>query len=83
AGEQLDRFARMPMIRTLLRSMAIPARLGGVADLHAFLEKGRNTFVGVPNVAQFLDDMEERMTAVCYRVFEEDLAVLEEAPLAA
>ncbi len=83
AGERLDRFAHLPMIRTLLRSMKLPARLGGVADLHAFLEKGLDTFVGLPDVHEFLDVMEQRMTEVFYRVFEEDVAKLEEAPLAA
>ena len=82
-GERLDRFAHLPMIRTLLHSMKIPARLGGVADLHAFLEKGLDTFVGVPDVHEFLDVMEQRMTDVFYRVFEEDVANLEQAPLAA
>ena len=83
AGEQLDHFAHLPMIRTLLHSMKLPARLGGVGDLHAFLEKGLDTFVGVPDVHEFLDVMEGRMTDVFYRVFEEDLEVLEDTPLAA
>ena len=83
AGEQLDHFAHLPMIRTLLHSMKIPARLGGVGDLHAFLEKGLDTFVGVPDIREFLDVMEGRMTEVFYRVFEETPDVLEDAPLAA
>ena len=83
AGEQLNRFAHLPMIRTLLHSMKIPARLGGVGDLHAFLEKGLDTFLGVPDVDEFLDVMEERMTRIFHRVFVEDLADLDEAPLAA
>ena len=83
AGERLDRFARLPMIRTLLHSMKLPARLGGVGDLHAFLEKGLDTFVGLPDIHEFLDVMEQRMTEVFYRVFEEDVAELEETPLAA
>lgn len=83
AGEQLDHFAHLPMIRTLLHSMKLPARLGGVGDLHAFLEKGLETFVGVPDIQEFLDVMEDRMTEVFYRVFEEELEALEDTPLAA
>lgn len=83
AGESLDRFARAPMVHSLLRSMALPAKAAGLGDLHAFLDKGLRTFVGVRDIDRFLDVMEERMTAVFFRVFAENLDLLDGSALAA
>jgi len=70
AGEALDHFAHLPLIRGIAHSMRIPARLAGFGDLQAFLEKGLDTFLDVPDVDEFLDIMEERMTDVFRRVLE-------------
>ena len=81
AGEALDRFAHLPLISGIAHSMRIPARLAGFGDLQAFLEKGLDTFLGVPDVEEFLDVVEERMTAIFQRVLEEDPGRLETTAL--
>lgn len=70
AGEALDHFAHLPLIRGIAHSMRIPARLAGFGDLQSFLEKGLDTFLGVPDVDEFLDIMEDRMTDIFRRVLE-------------
>lgn len=82
AGEALDRFARLPMIHGIAHSMRIPARLAGFGDLQAFLEKGLDTFLGVPDVDEFLDLMEERMAVVFQRVLEAEPGQLETTAIA-
>lgn len=81
AGEALAHIVEMPMIRSLMRSMRLPARLAGFGDLQAFLEKGFHTFVAVPDVPEFLDVMEHRMTKVFYRVFEASESDLHAGPI--
>ena len=81
AGESLDRFAHLPLIGGLLRSMRIPARVAGFGDLQAFLEKGFDTFHAVPDVVEFLDVMETRMTRIFRRVFDEAPEALGTTPV--
>lgn len=69
AGLSLERIVHLPMIRPLLRTMRGPARIAGVADLQAFLEKGFETFRGLDDVPEFLEIIETRMAAVFHRVF--------------
>lgn len=77
AGLSLERIVAMPMIRPMLRAMRGPAKLAGVADLQAFLEKGFETFVALDDVHAFLEILEERMEAVFRRVFLADEAELD------
>lgn len=77
AGRALDRFAHLPFVRGISRSMRMPARLAGFGDLQAFLEKGLDTFLGVADVEEFLDLMEARITAVFRRVLEADPDLLD------
>jgi hypothetical protein len=81
AGIALDRFAHLPLIRGIAHSMRIPARLAGFSDLQAFLEKGLDTFLGLEDVGEFLDALEDRMTEVFHRVFEADPGILETTPV--
>ena len=81
AGKALNRFAHLPLIRAILHSMRMPARLAGFGDLQAFLEKGLDTFLGVADVDEFLDLMEHRMTAVFHRVLEAEPGLLETSPI--
>ena len=76
-GKALDRFAHLPLIRGIAHSMRIPARLAGFGDLQSFLEKGLDTFLGVADVDEFLDIMEERMTDIFQRILEADPDLLE------
>ncbi len=82
AGESLQHIVRVPMIHTTLKAMRLPARLAGVADLQAFLEKGFVTFVQLDDVPVFLDTLEARMTAVFRRVFEAPEHELAHEPIA-
>ena len=70
------------MIHGIAHSMRIPARLAGFGDLQAFLEKGLDTFLGVPDVDEFLDLMEERMAVVFQRVLEAEPGQLETTAIA-
>lgn len=81
AGESLERVIRVPMIGSLLRTMRLPARLAGVADLQAFLEKGFTTVTAVDDVHEFLDAMEQRMTDVFRHVFVAPEQNLSSAPI--
>ena len=78
AGETLAGIVRLPMIRSLLRTMRMPARLAGVVDLHLFLERGFDTFTGLDDVDGFLDTMQSRMSEVFWRVFKTPLAQLDD-----
>ena len=82
AGMSLERIVAMPMITPLLKSMRGPARLAGVGDLQAFLEKGLATFRGVEDIHEFLELLEDRMETVFRRVFLEDVEALSGAPIA-
>ena len=83
AGLSLERIVQLPMIRPLLRTMRGPARLAGVADLQAFLEKGFETFRDVDDVPEFLEIIETRMAAVFHRVFIADPDTLSTTPIGA
>ncbi|MEN7341307.1 MAG: hypothetical protein AAAFM81_00135 [Pseudomonadota bacterium] len=78
AGETLAGIVRLPMIKSLLRTMRVPARLAGVVDLHQFLERGYDTFTGLDDVQEFLDTMQSRMTEVFWRVFKTPLSQLDD-----
>lgn len=79
AGESLAKIVKVPMIRSLLRSMRLPARMAGVTDLQVFLEKGFDTFIALDDVEQFLDTMEAQMREIFGRVFNVPLSALEDA----
>lgn len=81
AGLALERIVALPMISPLLRSMRGPARLAGVGDLQAFLEKGLRTFRAVPDVHVFVESLEARMSEVFARVFAADLETLSMQPI--
>lgn len=78
----LERIVAMPMIAPLLKSMRGPARLAGVGDLQAFLEKGLTTFREVDDVHEFLELLERRMATVFQRVFLADVDTLSTSPIA-
>lgn len=82
AGLSLERIVALPMIAPLLKSMRGPARLAGVGDLQAFLEKGLTTFKQVDDIHAFLEVLEQRMEDVFRRIFLEDIDALSTAPIA-
>ena len=73
-GESLSRVIRIPMIGVTLRAMRSPARLAGFGDLQEFLETGYQTFHAIKDVKKFLHDINDRMTEIFTRIYEQPLA---------
>ena len=63
-GVALDRYVRKPMVRGALVLMRKPARVGGLATLQDFLERGFNAFVRMRGAVEFLATIESRETAI-------------------
>jgi hypothetical protein len=59
-GDALDGYTRNPLLRHSLRLMRGPAKLAGMAELQAFLERGFDTFRDMRGAAEFLDTVERR-----------------------
>jgi hypothetical protein len=62
-GEALAALTRKPLVRTALRLMHGPARLAGLAELHAFLDTGFNAFRHMGDAREFLSLIQSRETA--------------------
>lgn len=71
-GTALDRLVRQPLLRHSLRMMRGPARLAGLADLQAFLERGFDTFRAMRGAEQFLDWVGQRERALVAALFGPD-----------
>jgi len=63
-GAALDRHVDKPLIRAALSMMRQPARLGGLAPLQDFLERGFAAFRAMDGAADFLRIIEERETGI-------------------
>src|SRR6478752_4495709 len=63
-GVTFDRYFRKPMIRGALVLMRKPARVGGLAALQDFLERGFSAFVRMRGAAEFLATIERRESAI-------------------
>lgn len=63
-GDALDRFVRMPLVRSALLMMRQPARLAGMGVLHEFLERGFEAFRRMKGADFFLATIVERETAL-------------------
>lgn len=63
-GRSLDRYVRQPMIRGALTMMRGPARVAGLGDLQAFLERGFSAFRRMDGAAIFLAAVAQRETAL-------------------
>lgn len=59
-GTALDRLARMPLLRRLLRLMRGPAHAAGVGALHDFLERGYAAFAHMRDGKAFVRLITER-----------------------
>lgn len=59
----LDAYTRNPLLRSALHLMRTPARLAGLAELQAFLERGFDTFRAMRGAQEFLDIVVERERA--------------------
>ncbi|MBV1775663.1 hypothetical protein KSF73_08020 [Burkholderiaceae bacterium DAT-1] len=54
-GQTLDSLSQHPAIGRVLSAMRLPARLAGFSTLHAFLERGFQTFAAMQGAGPFLD----------------------------
>lgn len=78
-GLALDRYTRKPLLRHSLSLMRKPARLAGIGDLQAFLEKGFDTFAAMQGAATFLNVIVEHETALARRLFEINASAMPDA----
>lgn len=68
-GEALDAFAQKPFVRMALKMMHGPARMAGLGELHAFLERGFETFKGMRGASEFLESIVIRERAFSSAMF--------------
>lgn len=61
-GHALDLYTRKPMLRGMLHMMRRPARLAGLSELQAFLERGFDTFKAMGGAEFFLGLVAQRET---------------------
>ncbi len=69
-GEALDALTRKPLVHAALRLMRMPAKLAGLAELHAFLEHGYNAFHRMGDSTEFLATIVSRETAILRQLYE-------------
>lgn len=71
-GTALDELVRQPLLRHSLKMMRAPARLAGLAELQAFLERGFDTFRAMHGAGQFLAWVAQRERALVGALFHAD-----------
>ena len=59
-GEALDAFAQKPFVRMALKMMHGPAKMAGLGELQAFLERGFDAFRTMRDASEFLDSVVSR-----------------------
>ncbi len=59
-GNALRKEVSRPFTLQLLKIMRLPAKVAGFAKLHDFLEKGLSAFLGMPDIEEFLESLEQR-----------------------
>jgi hypothetical protein len=69
-GEALAALTRKPLIHAALRIMRAPARLAGLAELHAFLENGYDAFRKMGDPSEFLAVIATREAAILRRLYD-------------
>lgn len=74
-GQALGEQTRSLALRRSLRLMRGPARLAGLGQLQAFLEKGFDTFGALNDPRQFVDGIVEREDRFARGLFNSDTAV--------
>lgn len=68
-GRRLDVLVTKPMVYATLKLMRRPARLAGLEDLQAFLERGFEAFRHMGGADEFLATIANRETAILNRLF--------------
>ncbi len=73
-GAALDKHTRKPFLRRSLALMRGPAKAAGLAALHAFLERGFDTFAAMAGADEFLNTIAARETTLAHELFAADTA---------
>lgn len=68
-GQALNAFAHKPFARMTLRMMHGPARMAGLGELQAFLERGFDAFRSMRDASEFLDLIVSREQAFSAALF--------------
>lgn len=68
AGRALDSLIEAPALGIALRTARVPARVLGVAELHAFLERGYKAFKTMGDAGELLQAIEQRETTIMHRL---------------
>jgi len=69
-GEALAALVRKPLVHAALRLMRGPAKLAGLAELHAFLEDGYNAFHTMGDSTEFLAAITTREAVILRQLFD-------------
>lgn len=69
-GEALDHLVRVPLVGVILRSMAGPAAVAGLSDLHGFLSDGYRAFAAMRGAQDFLRAIAVREADLMTRLFD-------------
>jgi len=68
-GEALDAFAQKPFVRMALKMMQGPAKMAGLGELQAFLERGFDAFRTMRDVSEFVDSIVSREREFSAKLF--------------
>ena len=69
-GADLDEIVTRPWIRGALRMARRPARMSGLGDLHALLERGFEAFHRMRGASEFLDAIVGRELRIMERIYD-------------
>ncbi len=77
-GLALGRLVNQPFVSSGLTLMRMPAKLAGVSELHAFLERGHDAFRKIRDTQQFVDLIVSRERKLLKAVLAGDDSLLEQ-----
>jgi hypothetical protein len=75
-GRALDRYTRSSLLRHSLKLLRGPAQLAGIGALHAFLERGFDTFGAMKGAKEFLREIVDQETRLAQTLFDIDPATM-------
>jgi hypothetical protein len=75
-GLALGRLIDQPFVSSGLALMRMPAKLAGVGELHAFLERGHGAFRQIGNIKKFVDLIVSREREISKALFAGDDSLL-------
>ena len=76
-GGTLKSLVRIPLLGGMLVAMRGPAHAAGFGALQEFLEKGYSTFREIPDIDNFLEEIDARMTGFFTELFTRPLAEID------